>query len=150
MKSINKERIINASGHDVWDAFTTSEGARTFFAPEANIELRLGGPYELYFITDGEYGFRGSEGCKILCYLPEELLSFTWNAPPGFPEERGQHTFVVLQFSEVDDKNTRVRITHAGWREGGKWNEVYAYFERAWDIVLDNLKKRFESGPLWR
>ena len=31
--------------------------------------------------------------------------------------------------------------------EGGEWDKTFAYFDRAWEGVLGNLKKRFESGP---
>ena len=148
-RRIEKEAVIDAAVKDVWDAFTTTEGATTFFAPEANIELALNGPYELYFMGDNPEGTRGSEGCKVLSFLPEEMLSFTWNAPPQYPEVREQRTFVVIKFEEQGKEKTIVEITHLGWKEGEQWDEVYNYFMNAWDIVLGNLKKRFESGPLW-
>ncbi|MHC4780015.1 MAG: SRPBCC family protein, partial [Planctomycetota bacterium] len=50
---------------DVWKAWTTSQGAATFFAPAAIIEAEVGGAYELYFMPDGPEGSRGSEGCRI-------------------------------------------------------------------------------------
>ena len=42
------------------------DGARTFFAPEAHIELRPEGPYEMYFDSDAPVGERGGEGCTVL------------------------------------------------------------------------------------
>ena len=144
-KVIVKECLVHAPRSSVWEAFTTTEGATKFFAPEANIELRLDGPYELYFMEDGEPGSRGSEGCKVLAYVPEEMLSFTWNAPPEYPEVRRERTYVVLRFSDAGERRTKVSLYHGGWREGGQWDAVYSYFVRAWDIVFGRLKEYSDS-----
>jgi uncharacterized protein YndB with AHSA1/START domain len=149
-RDIVKEVLVAADRHDVWQVWTTSEGARTFFAPEANIVLEVGGPYELFFDTEATEGSRGSEGMKILRFVPEEMLSFEWNAPPRFVRIRrdGPRTWVVVRFEDADGGATRVRLAHLGWREGGQWDEVHAYFDRAWGTVLDRLTRRFESGPI--
>lgn len=44
----------------------------------------------MYFNLNAPSGKKGSEGMKILSFLPETMLSFEWNAPPDFPEIRGQ------------------------------------------------------------
>jgi uncharacterized protein YndB with AHSA1/START domain len=87
---IRKEVKVNASVEKAWKAWTTSEGAATFFAPKARIELTLGGRYELYFDLEAPKGSQGGEGCRVLSFLPMEMLSFEWNAPPEFPEVRKQ------------------------------------------------------------
>ena len=30
----------------------------------------------------------------------------------------------------------------------GEWDKTYAYFDKAWDKVLDNLQTRFATGPI--
>lgn len=146
-RAITGEVIVNAARSEAWEAFTTSEGATTFFAPEAHIELRLGGPYEIYFNPAADEGSRGSEGCEVLSYLPQRMLSFSWNAPPQFPEIRKQRTFVVVQLEDAGDRKTKVSLTHAGWGQGEQWDRVFAYFDQAWPRVLAHLQERFETGP---
>ena len=147
---------VNASIESVWHAWTTSEGATTFFAPKAKVELILGRRYELYFDLDAPRGSRGSEGCRVLSFLPMEMLSFEWNAPPEFPqirrEQRQKHTWVVVQFTPLRKDLTKIRLTHLGWREGEEWEKVFQYFRRAWDIVLGRLEYVFmESKPIdWK
>ncbi|MFO0972884.1 MAG: SRPBCC domain-containing protein [Phycisphaerae bacterium] len=155
-RAIRKECIVEATRHDVFKAFTTEAGVTTFFAPQARVELRVGGPYEIYFNPAAAYGQRGAEGCRVLAFVPDEMLAFTWGAPQNWPEIRWQRTYVVLQFadaaepmSQVGAPRTRVTVYHAGWQFGQQWDEVYAYFEKAWSHVLENLQKRFTSGPLW-
>ena len=145
---LTKEIVVPATLDEVWETWTTTEGVKTFFSGAAEVELTPGGKYEIYFLLSAPYGQRGSEGCRVLSYLPKKMLSFEWNAPPQFEQLRKVHTQVVVMFEEVDASNVKVTLSHHGWGEGGRWREVYDYFDRAWAFVLDNLKKRFVEGPL--
>ncbi len=148
-RAIVEEVVVNASRAEVWGALTTTDGVTTFFAPNARVELRYGGPYEIYFVEDAKRGERGSEGCVVLGYVPEETLIFTWNAPPSIPDIRAQRTFVIVRLDDVGEKRTRVRLRNGGYRDDAEWDKAYAYFENAWPHVLGQLRRRFDSGPLW-
>ena len=148
---------VPASLREVWHAWTTNEGVQTFFARRTNVKLAVEGPFEMLFLEDAPTGQQGSEGCKFLSYLPYEMLSFTWNAPPQFKHARGRHTWVVVRFEELSPHRTKVKLTHLGWDERiaefpthrDEWVQVQDYFSEAWLFVLDQLKKRFEDGPRW-
>ena len=74
---------------DVWAAWASSEGIASWWNPPATrIDLRIGGPFELLFAIDQPKGRRGSEGCRYLAYVPGEVVSFTWNAPPHLARAR--------------------------------------------------------------
>ena len=73
----------------------------SWWAKDSWIDLRIGGPYELYFLPDQRRGWQGSEGCRILSYRPPEMLSFSWNFPPSIPEIRDEHTWVVLRLARL-------------------------------------------------
>lgn len=87
---------------------------------------------------DNPAGLRGGEGCKLLSFLPKEMLSFTWNAPPEFKEirESPYHTWVVVNFKAKSNIETEVTLTHLGWPDDKSWDPVYKYLDEAWDIVL--------------
>lgn len=145
---IQKSVVVEAPVGEIWRAFTTVEGVMAFFAPEAWVELAIGGPYELYFSPEAPAGSRGGEGLRILSYLPQEMLSFEWNAPPHLGQVRGERTWVVLQFEPMAAMETRVKLTHLGWGEGAAWDQAFAYFQRAWDVVLGRLVYCFAVGPI--
>jgi uncharacterized protein YndB with AHSA1/START domain len=148
---IRKAVIIPASVDDVWKAWTTKEGVITFFAPKASVELAVGGDYEMYFAPKQPQGQRGSEGCKILSFVPWEMLSFTWNAPPSMPEVRKERTWVVLLFLTLEGNKTQVNLLHLGWQMGEEWQEAFRYFDRAWEVVLGRLQYRFQKEPInWK
>lgn len=145
---LRKSVLVNATLSDVWTSWTTSKGAQTFFAPKARIVLRIGGAYEILFDPDAPPGRRGAEDIRILSYVPEEMLSFEWRAPPEFSEIRKEKSWVVVQLDEVGKKKVRVSLSHLGWKDGREWNAVYKYFDRAWELVLARLKYSFLHGPL--
>jgi uncharacterized protein YndB with AHSA1/START domain len=146
---LRKEIVIPASRSEVWKAWTTTEGVNSFFSPYARIELRPGGPFEIYFSMDAPYGSRGAEDCHILTFIPEELLCFEWNAPPKFPELRKKRTQVVIRFIEEGEDQTRLELSHVGWGTEPEWGGVYDYFDAAWGSVVENCRKRFAEGPLF-
>jgi uncharacterized protein YndB with AHSA1/START domain len=149
-RSVSHEITLSAPPAEVWALLTTAEGTRQFFGEDARIELRVGGPYEIYFSMDAPEGQRGSEGCHVLTFVPNEVLSFEWNAPPSFAELRDVKRWVVIQLEPIDGNRTHLTLTDLGFGEGPQWEEVRRYFERAWNIVLTRLEQRIATGKaLW-
>lgn len=148
-RRIDKEVVVQATVADVWTCWTTSDGAAKFGPEKAHVELKLDGAFEWYFNADAPPGQRGSEGCRVLSYIPMEMLAFSWNAPPSIPEIRdsGEKTQVVLRFSAVDAGRTRVHLTQHGFGEGEPWERYYQYFDRAWGSVLKSLEEHFAKNP---
>lgn len=145
-RALVKSATIGAPASEVWRAWTTSQGMKEFLGVNSTIELKFGGRYELAFNKDAPVGQQGSEGSKVLSYVPEKMLSFSWNAPPSIPAMRDQRTFVVITLHDLGGK-TEVELRHAGWRSGPEWDKAYTYFDNAWTGVLEALKARFEHGP---
>jgi len=139
VRTLVKTAVIAAPRAEVYRTYTTAEGWQAFFGVEADIELAVGGRFELYFDPEAPEGSRGSEGCQILAYVPDQMVAYSWNAPPKFPVERGQHTWVVVTFADAADGTTSLTVNHVGFGQGGQWDDVYAYFDRAWGLVLDQL-----------
>ena len=146
-RAIDKEVVVAAPIEAVWKSWTTKAGIESFFAPEAEIEPRVGGAFHIHVNPFGEPGMKGADDMRFMALQPPKMLSFDWNAPPSLPEIRQQRTFVVVRLADVDGKTTRVTLHHTGWGDGGEWDKTYTYFDRAWGVVLGNLKKRFDEGP---
>jgi uncharacterized protein YndB with AHSA1/START domain len=148
---IRKEVILPATPDRIWQAWTTDKGVTGFFAPHASVDLAIGGKYEMYFDPKQPKGKQGSEGCRILSFVPREMLSFTWNAPPSMAGVRKKNTWVVVTFTELSPGKTRVSLVHLGWQAGPEWEKALIYFDRAWEIVLGRLHHYLQKGPMdWR
>ncbi len=138
VRSVVKTAFVAATPVEVWAAWTTNEGVAAWWGPAAsNIDLRIGGPYEILFSLDAPEGEQGAEGCRVLSYVPGESLSFTWNAPPHLPL-RSANTWVVLTFAAAEG-GTAVRLVHTGFLDGPDWDDYMSYFETAWGYVLGLL-----------
>ena len=146
-RAIDKSIEVAATLDQAWDAWTTREGIVSFFAPDAKIEPRVGGAFQIYVDPAAPPGSKGADDMRFLALQPKKMISFDWNAPPSLPEVRAQRSFVIVRFEPLGDKLTRVTLHHTGWGDGGEWDKAYAYLDRAWGNVLGNLKRRFESGP---
>jgi uncharacterized protein YndB with AHSA1/START domain len=146
-RAIDKEVVIAATLDQAWDAWTTREGITSFFAPDARIEPRVGGAFQVYMDPGAAPGMKGADDMRFMALQPKSMISFDWNAPPHLAQARAQRTFVVVRFEPLTPNSTRVTLHHTGWGTGGEWDATYNYFNGAWGGVLGNLKKRFDSGP---
>ncbi len=150
---IELTQIVNAPRAEVFRWYTTSAGWKEFMGADTRIELAPGGPFEVYFGTTNPEGQRGSEGCTILSYVPNEMVSHTWNAPPTQAYTRAHHTWVVVRFDELSPGTTRVRFIQQGFSENNakeaghqaEWAETRAYFASAWPRVLSALAEHAKA-----
>lgn len=147
-RAIDKEVVVAAPIEAVWQAWTSKSGIESFFAPEAEVEPRVGGAFHIHINPYAPAGSKGADDMRYMALQKPAMVTFDWNAPPSLPEVRAQRTFVIVRLAQLDPNTTRVRLHHVGWGDGGQWDRAYAYFDSAWGNVLGNLKKRFETGPV--
>ena len=140
LRSFSLSRAVAATPAQVFAAFTRPEELKRFFGSQHRVVLKPGGPYEILF--EHEDGAIGSDGCQVLSYVPDRVLSFSWNAPPQYPQERALRTWVTLLLAPGGG-GCEVELHHCGFGQGGNWDEVQDYFLAAWDRVLDWLAARF-------
>jgi len=62
---IDKEVRVKAPLEAVWQAWTTTEGIKSFFAPDAHVEARVDGPFEIYFNPLAQPGMKGADGTAM-------------------------------------------------------------------------------------
>ncbi len=139
MREIRVQRVIPAPIGEVWESWATGDGFTTMARAEATIEPTPGGAYFVRWVPDAPEGERGSEGCTVLAVHDEKMLSFSWNAPPQFPEAREQHTTVTIYFDAEGPDRTRLTLYNHGYPAAGKdaeWDAVYDYFSKAWPTVV--------------
>lgn len=147
LRSLTKDRVIAAPVEGAWSDWASSEGLARWLRPaDSRIDLGIGGAYEIYFSMDEPEGSRGSEGCVILSYVPDEMISFTWNAPPHLAL-RATNTWVAITFTPMAPDETRVRLVHTGFLAGEDWDAYLEYFDAAWDSVLDRHEAHYRAHP---
>ncbi len=145
---IEKEVVVDLPMGRAWDMWTTGDGLERFFARRCQVDLAVGGMFEILFFPENPPGLRGAEGTSVLAIETPHRLAFTWNAPPQWPQQREQHTVVDVRFAAEGDSRTRVRLRHFGFGDGAAWDEVRHYFEGAWEVVLRRLQHSVGKGAI--
>ncbi len=149
VRMIYYEITLNTSLENAWDAWTTEDGIKSFFAPACEIDFRIDGKYDILFFPDNKPGLRGAEGMRIMAIEPHKMFSFTWNQTPDLPLLRPQLTLVNLKFEKISANKTKLIFIQTGWGDGLDWDKAYNYFTHAWgDVVLYRLQHRFDHGPI--
>jgi uncharacterized protein YndB with AHSA1/START domain len=136
---------LPAALNDVWVALTTSDGMRTWIAPEAKVDLRAGGDWLAMFPG------AAPGGGKIDSVTPETSLVIHAMAPEKFPEVRAIGTTAAFTLTACGDRCTHVRLVQTGWRAGQEWDAAFEYLSHGNAQLLELLHRRFVSGPLtWK
>jgi uncharacterized protein YndB with AHSA1/START domain len=149
-RSIVTEALIDAPIAEVWGAFTTADGWRSWAVPFAAIDWKVGGLIETSYDPAARAGDPNNIHNRILAYLPHRMLAFrAERAPPGFKHVEllpGLHS--VVEFEPIDGRRTRVRLIGLGYREGAGYDELLQFFEKGNTWSLQQLAKRFKDGPV--
>jgi uncharacterized protein YndB with AHSA1/START domain len=145
---------VPAAASDVWTAMTTSEGWRSWAAPVAQVDFRLGGIIETSYNPAATPGSPGNIKNEVIAYVPQRMYAIrNVQAPPktafDVPTFQSLHTVILIE--PLDAARTRVSVIQPGYRSGEPWDTVYKHFAwgNAW--TLEQLKTRFEKGPVdWK
>lgn len=126
----------------VWDHWTRAEELSSWLCLHANVEPRVGGPYELFWNPDRPES-DSTIGCRVLSVDHPRLLQFTWRGSdevadvmntPGVPA-----TEVKVELFPTP-WGTRLELTHSGWGDGPDWARAREWFERAWYATFEKLR----------
>lgn len=146
-RMIEIDAVVLVSPEKAFDLWTSADTAKRFFAPDATIDARVGGRYEMVFEPQKDPQGRdfGTLGCKILELDRGRHLSFQWRGPPWAMEMNAEPfpTRVDVTFEPAKGlaNRTHLTLTHSGYGTGANWDKSYDFFVLGWRRVLN----RFEA-----
>jgi len=149
--TLDQRAVVNAPLAEVWRALTTSEGWRGWAAPFAVVDFRLGGFIETSYRPDAQAGSPENIRNQVLAYLPSRMFAIrNVQAPPKAPFDvptfQSLHTVVLLE--PLTERTTAVAFVQPGFRSGEPYDTVLKHFRWGNGWTLEQLKKRFDSGPV--
>jgi uncharacterized protein YndB with AHSA1/START domain len=132
---------IDASIDDVWDAFTTTEGLKSWVAPLADIDFKVGGKWRANYNSDGQLGDASTIENTILSYDPKRMLSLK---ATGFPEgfkfiEAAQETWSIFYFAPVSESKTKITVVGLGYNDTEQSKKMRTFFDAANKYSMDQL-----------
>lgn len=150
-RTLRQSIVVAAPADAVWTALTTGEGWRTWAAPYAQVDFRLGGIIETSYAPDPQPGSRANIRNEILAYVPQRMLAIrNVQAPPNTPFDavtfQSLHTVVWIE--PTGARATRVTFAQPGYRDGAAYEGVLKHFRWGNGWTLEKLQERFDKGPV--
>ena len=138
---------LDCTIHSAFEMFTVNEMLGKWLTEKANIEARVGGKYELFWDPSNPED-NSTIGCKITGIELDRFISFEWKGPKQFKDFMNSadpltHVVIFLSSREDERDKTNLFLFHSGWRKTQEWQEARNYFDKAWKIAIENLKKCF-------
>ncbi|MBZ0137903.1 MAG: SRPBCC domain-containing protein [Planctomycetes bacterium] len=119
----------------MWKHWATGEGITKWWPPEANIEGKVGGRYELIWKgEDGEISWQLLG--KVEIWEPNKKLGFTWTWNSDPKDAPTLH--VVVEFSEIKD-GVQVKITHSAFDANNDDQQNRASLKQGWEFFCTKL-----------
>jgi uncharacterized protein YndB with AHSA1/START domain len=139
------EGIVDAPLEKVWAAWSTSDGLRSWLAPHADIDLRLGGLMRTNYNASGTLGDSQTIENVILSFEPLRMISIrVAKAPDRFPFPNAiQRMWTVIYFEAVDSARTRVRSVSLGFEANEESQKMRAFFAEGNATTLTQLQRHF-------
>jgi hypothetical protein len=109
--TVSEEKIMTEHFHYLHDLVAAGK----VLLAGSVFDERIGGKYEIYFDMNKPEGSRGSEQCRILSFLPKQMLSFERKAPPSFGKLRFIYTRMVIFFEVKQPGQVTVKLHHLGF-----------------------------------
>lgn len=145
--AIVAEAIIDAPTEAVWNAWATGGGLRSWLAPHAEIDLRVGGLMRTNYARQGSLGDSTTIENTILSLDPHRMLSIQVSQiPKGFPFPNAvQQMWTVMYFEPVGPDRTRVRVVGLGFRSDAESQRMRAFFDKGNAMTLQQLQRHFSA-----
>jgi uncharacterized protein YndB with AHSA1/START domain len=132
---------IDASIDDIWNAFTTTEGLKSWVAPLSDIDFKVGGKWRANYNNDGILGDATTIENTILSYDPKRMLSLKATGfPEGFKyEDAAKEAWSVFYFTPVSKSKTKITVVGLGYNDTEQSKEMRAFFKTANKYSMDQL-----------
>lgn len=147
--SLSHETIVPAPVEQVYQALATADGWRSWAVPNAWPVAGDADLIETSYAPGARAGDAANIRQRFLARVPNRLIVFrTVQFPPGFPDSEAFARTTAIFELEPAGAGTRVRLTGAGYPEGPAGERVRGFFREGNRISLEQLRRRFVSGPI--
>jgi uncharacterized protein YndB with AHSA1/START domain len=137
------EGAVAAPVAQVWQAFSTSEGLRSWLAPHAEIDMKVGGLMRTNYNAPLDDP-RTIEN-TVISFEPERMLSIRVSkAPANFPFPNAvRQMWTVIYFAEDDAGRTSVRIVGLGFDASPESQRMRTFFNQGNAATLSQVQRHF-------
>ncbi|MGE0590493.1 MAG: SRPBCC domain-containing protein [Cyclobacteriaceae bacterium] len=146
---ITQSVMLDCSQEIAFSYFSDNHLLQQWLAPKADIEMKPGGKYELFWSPEDKDKTNNSTfGCKVLAVDAPNYFNMEWRGNKdhkSFMNNVRPLTNVTVVFTPINASQTKVSLLHTGWREGKDWDGAFAFFEKAWANAFKELESKFKN-----
>jgi len=149
----NGDRVIRlsvdvaASRDEIWRAFTTADGWKSFAVAFAEVEMKVGGIIETSYNPKAQVGDPDNIKNEIVAYIPGQMMAIRCvQAPRDFKHKQEFFsTSTVFEIVPAEKQMTRILVTAVGYRPGEAFDDLFKKFRWGDAYTLEKLRARFEK-----
>lgn len=150
----NGDRVIRlsvevaASQDEIWQAFTTAEGWKSFAVAFAQVEMKVGGVIETSYNAKAQVGDADNIKNEIVAYIPGRMMAIRCTqAPRDFKHKQEFFsTSTVFEMVPGEKQKTRIVITAVGYRPGEAFDDLFKKFRWGDAYTLEKLRAHFDKA----
>ena len=126
---------------------TQGLGLRSWLAPHAEIDLRIGGLMRTNSSSKGALGDPETIENRILSFEPGRMFSIQVSkAPVKFPFPSAiARMWTAIYLEPAEPARTRLRVVGLGFGPDEESQKMRAFFEKGNAVTVDQLRRRFEK-----
>jgi uncharacterized protein YndB with AHSA1/START domain len=138
-----REAVITGPVDLVWGLLTTDLGIRSWLAPQAEVDLRVGGLVRTHQDPKGKLGDPQTAVSRVMAVRPKKTFSFRLEqAPKGFyMANMIEGTSYDVALEALPGGKTRIRCEGNGLATGWASTMVRPVFNQGLDMVFDHLQQ---------
>ena len=149
----NGDRVIRlsvdvaASRDEIWRAFTTADGWKSFGVAFAEVEMKMGGIIETSYNPKAQVGSPDNIKNEIVAYIPGRMMAIRCVQAPGDFKHKQEFfsTSTVFELVPAEKQMTRILVTAVGYRPGEAFDDLFQKFRWGNAYTLEKLRTRFEK-----
>lgn len=136
---------VNAPPKEVWKAYATTEGIKSWMVAEGTIDLRIGGLMRTSYTKGSDLKGPDVIENKIISFDPERMLAMQCvRTPNNFPFKKAiLDVWTVLYFDAVGTDKTKVTCRTIGFDGTQESTNLRLFFMRGNKMEMDELVKHF-------
>lgn len=138
-----REAVIAGPADLVWKLLTTEDGIRSWLAPQADVDLRVGGLVRTHQDPKGRLGDAQTTVSRVLTLRPRRAFSVKLEqAPQGYPFAQAiEGTWYEVALEALPGGKTKIRCAGNGLASGWAGYAIRPAFNQGVDMAFTQLEK---------
>ncbi|WP_340589451.1 SRPBCC family protein [Erythrobacter alti] len=156
-QALMQSLVLDAPVDEVWSRFTTSEGAASWMAPVAEVDLRSGGTISTNYNACATTQDSGTITLDIVNLVPERFLILQTDLSASSDAawmneailERSPDMANLIEFEALGEGQTRVTSWGLGYGTGEEWEQVIGFFIAGNEWSFGQLIRALDGEQVW-